>query len=334
MRKLRGLTMVMALGMAVSGTAMAEGENVGVSGGDPKNPYGTMLISENYDVITVNGVVLEGAKIIEDEGTKMIPLRAICEALDFEVTWNDEARRIELIKMPAYITLTPDEDGYTFAKTAPMKLGKAPIMRENRTYVPVNFIDEILQGAYNEEGGINITWGTETEEKVVSENEYLTAAYIKEATEEGFLVEDFSRGEVRLAVSEETVIVDAEGNEIKKEDIDTTKELLVEYSQAMTMSLPPLTNAVKITVKNENARPVLSGEITEVIKDGDKVIQLVLGDNEAVLNIGEDLDVRDTEGNVKEVEFEAGMNVRALTKGMATMSIPPQYPVSAIIVVE
>jgi len=315
MKNLRGLTMVMALGMAA--TALANG------GADP---YGTMLISENYDTITVNGTVLEDAKVIEDDGVKMIPLRAICENLGFEVTWNDEARRIELIKMPSYITLTPDEDGYTFAKTAPMQLGKAPVIVEDRTYVPINFIDEILQGSYDEEGGLNIVWGAETAGLEAT-------VYVKEITEEGLLVEDFYRGEIRLGLGEETVIVDAEGNTLTKEDIDVTKELIVEYSEAMTMSLPPLANAIKITVTKDSAKTVVEGEITEVIKEDDKVTQLVLG-QDAALNIGEELFVTDLEGNAFEGEFTVGMTVRALTNGMATRSLPPQYPTLSIIVTE
>lgn len=313
MKKLRGLSMVMALGMAVSSTAMAEE---------------AMLIAANPNNITVNGTVLENAEMLEHEGTKMIPLRAVCEALGFEVNWNEEARRIELVNLPSYITLTPDEDGYTFAKTAPMKLGKAPVMKENRTYVPLNFVDEILHGSYNEDGGINITWGVEEKTDNVS------AVYIKEVTEEGFLIEDFYRGEVRLTIGDETVIVDEEGNPVKAEDIDTSRELLVKYADIMTMSIPPLTNAVEITVTNEVAKTVLEGEITEVIKQDDKAVQLVIGDNEFVLNIGDDLIVTDAEGNEIETEFTEGMKVRALTKGMSTMSIPPQYPVTNIIVAE
>ena len=315
MKNLKGLSLVLALGMA--STALAQNTD----------PYGTMLISENHDTITVNGSVLEGSKVIEDNGTKMIPLRAICEALGFEVTWNNEARRIELIKMPAYITLTPDADGYTFAKTAPIQLGKAPILKDNRTYVPINFIDEILQGSYDEEGGLNILWGVETAGLE-------STVYVKEVTDEGFLVEDFYRGDIRIAISEETVIVDSEGNTVNKEDIDTSKELIIEYSEAMTMSLPPLANATKITVTNEIAKPVISGEITEIITEDDKIVQLILGDNENALNINEDVIVTDVEGNAKDVEFTVGMTVKALTKGMATMSIPAQYPVSSIIVID
>ena len=313
MKNLRGLSIAISLGLAT--TAMAQGTD----------PYGTMLISENYNTITVNGSVLEDSKVIEDNGTKMIPLRAICEALGFEVTWNNEARRIELIKLPAYITLTPDSDGYTFAKTAPIQLGKAPILKDDRTYVPINFIDEILQGSYDEEGGLNILWG-------VDSTGLESTVYVKEVTEEGFLVEDFYRGDIRIAISDETVIVDSEGNAVKKEDVDTSKELIIEYSEAMTMSLPPLANATKITVTNEIAKPVISGEITEIVTENDKIVQIVLGDNENALNVNEELIVTDLEGNP--VELKKGMNIKALTNGMATRSIPPQPPTISILVTD
>lgn len=395
--------MVMALGVAT--TALANGAEK------------QFAAPENNNAIIVNGNVLSGAKAVVHNGTKMIPLRAICEELGFEVTWNNDSRKIELKNIPAYITLTPDADGYTFAKTAPMQLGKAPVIIEDRTYVPINFIDEILQGTYTEDNGVSIVWGESEEDNVILgeiteiikdgdkvvqlvlgnnekilnideniavedenggkfEGEFATGmtvkavsdgiatrsippqyptkkiivcavaeketaaksvVYVKEITEEGLLVEDFYTGEMRVAISDETVITDAEGNVIKKDDIDISKELEIELSDAMTMSLPPLANATKITVTGEDAKAVISGKIVEVGTENGNVTQLVLGDGDeidAILNLGEDVAVTDTEGNVFDDEFKIGMNVRALTKGMATMSIPAQYPVSAVIIAE
>ena len=68
------------------------------------------------------------------EGNTYIPLRAICEKLGFEVNWVAESRTVELVKLPLFITFSVDEDGYTFAKTAPMKLGSAPVIVNDRTY--------------------------------------------------------------------------------------------------------------------------------------------------------------------------------------------------------
>ena len=88
----------------------------------------------------------------------MIPLRMVAEALGYKVTWNEEAERVELERLPHWITLKPGEDAYTFAKTAPMPLGKAPELVNDTTFVPVEFVREILQTEYtiSEQGEIVI----------------------------------------------------------------------------------------------------------------------------------------------------------------------------------
>ncbi len=290
--------------------------------------------TENFTSITVNGEHLEGKKTITVNDKVMIPLRAITEALGFEVTWNAEGQKIELIKMPVYITLSAGADGYSFSKTAPMMLGSAPVIFENYTYVPLNFIDEILGGTYTTVNGLDITWGEAVTEPMPEPvtDEGVTA-YAKEETEDGILIEEFARGEVRLVITEDTVIENASGEAITAEDIDFEKELYVVYSEAMTMSIPPMTNAVKITVTEEAKKEIIAGEVTEVTEDEGAVL-LTIGENEKVVVIGADTKVTNTAGEETEAEFEAGMSIRALSTGMATRSIPPQYPVSAVIVID
>lgn len=340
MKKLKNIALTLAA-LGIMSSAAAE--------------EGIMPISAQPDSITVNGTVLSGAKTVTFNGTTMIPLRAICENLGFEVDWSDEARRIELRNLPIYITLTPGTDGYTFAKTAAMKLGVAPIIAENRTYVPINFIDEILGGEYTQDNGLSITWGESSDDKTESD---AVSVYIKEKTDEGFLVEDFYRGEVRLVVSDKTVIKDADGKTITADDIDESNELLVKYSDAMAMSLPPMVNALEITKTNDIAKTVLEGKITEITTEekSGKLTQITLeidGKQNAVaiseettekteeetsktvvLNISDDTVITDAEG--KPVAIDAttaiGKNVRARTTGISTRSIPPQSPTTAIIV--
>ena len=309
MKRMKKLALVIAAGMICSVSAAAENFS---------------------DSIRVNGTALENTGIVHHENTEMIPLRAVCEALDFEVIWDGEAERIELVKLPVYITCTPYEDGYTFAKTAPMKLGVAPIMIEDKTYVPINFIDEILMGEYSkgEDGVVDISWGEEKGNEEVS-------VYIKEKTENGFLVEEFNRGEIELIVTDDTVIKNADGEIITAEEIDPTRQLTVKLSDHMTLSLPPIANALEIMETNEISKLVIEGEITEVIKKDGIVEQVVLNDNQAALNIGDDIIVNDLRTDADEnAELSEGMYVRVQTKGIATMSIPPQYPVTQINIVK
>lgn len=304
MKRLASLTLALALG-ASSVSAFAA--------------------DKNFDKITVNNMVLEDAHTITVNDKVMIPLRAIAEKLGFDVTWNGESRKIELTKLPVYITCLIGTDGYTFSRAAPMKLGSAPVIYENKTYVPLNFVDEILDGSYTTDNGLAISYGE------IAEEDSGRSVYVKEKTEDGFLIEDFEMGEVKLIVSADTEIVNANGEKIGADDIDTDMELTVTYSDVMTMSLPPITNAVKIAVTNETKKAVISGEVTEVIEDNG-AIMLTIGDNEKIVTIGEDTKITNTAGEEVEAKFEIGMTVRALTKGMATMSIPPQYPVSAVII--
>lgn len=112
-----------------------------------------MLISENPDSkIFVNDILLDKTtKTVGD--IEFLPLRAVCEALGFEVQWIEESRTIEIVNLPVYITCSPDRDGYTFARTAPMLLGAAPTLIDDLTYVPQNFIGEIVDASLIAEDG-------------------------------------------------------------------------------------------------------------------------------------------------------------------------------------
>ena len=53
-----------------------------------------------------------------------------------------------------------------------------------------------------------------------------------------------------LNISAETVIKDAQGNAVKFEDVNAGTELAsVEHAEAMTRSIPPITNATSIIVE-------------------------------------------------------------------------------------
>lgn len=106
-------------------------------------------------------LIVEGKRIDapsayrNQEGTVMLPLRAIAEALGYEVTWQGETQSVMIGKG---ISLTIGKDYYTYMKTTPIKLGTAPEIFESKTYVPLNFFREVLKmnNAYVFEGQIVI----------------------------------------------------------------------------------------------------------------------------------------------------------------------------------
>ena len=292
----------------------------------------TALAQDADRSLVVNENKIEAQYIEAEDGTVMLPLRAVCEELGFTVNWVEESRAIEIIKGAVYITCSPDFDGYAFSRMAHQPLGKAPMLVDGTTYVPSDFIGEIL-------GGRVYPW-TEPYSILVPPDvsgEYYNptvSVYATQIGENTLSVVDFERGDVLLNVSEETEIADAQGNKIALSDIDTSMQLEVVYGDTMTMSIPAQINAMKITVKEEIAKVIKEGTVTEIIKDEEgNVAQLVLGENEVALNVAAETVVKDADGNEKALsDIAVGTQLRARTNGMATMSIPAQMPTLEIMV--
>jgi len=72
----------------------------------------------------------------------MVPLRAVAEALDYEVRWEDATRSIYLNNV---ISLSIGNDYYTYARMAPIELGVAPVIVDGLTYVPLSFFREVVR---------------------------------------------------------------------------------------------------------------------------------------------------------------------------------------------
>ena len=77
------------------------------------------------------------------EGTTMVPIRKISEALGFDVLWNGEEKSVTVSKEGSeckiYIGKTEAQKGQTS-----VTLLKAPEIIEDTTYVPVRFVSESL----------------------------------------------------------------------------------------------------------------------------------------------------------------------------------------------
>ena len=296
-----------------------------------------VAMAQSDNKVIVNGNEIAADYIVNEAGDKMIPLRGVCEELGFEVNWIEESRAIEIVKMPIFITCSPDFDGYAFSRMAHQPLGTAPILVDGTTYVPVGFVSDILGGTIDTSNDISITYGQEKEEgEATPEVAAPTASvYATEIGENSLTVMDFVYGEVIVNVTEDTKITDSEGKEIKLSDIDTSMQLNVTYGETMTMSLPPMTTASKIEVTGEIAKVIKEGTVSEIIAEDGKVTQIILGENEVALNVADETIIKDAEGNAKTLaDIKEGTALRARTNGMATMSIPAQMPTIEITIFE
>lgn len=300
MKKLIGITMAAALAFSAAVTASADGN------------------------ITVNGKNIDKT-YIENGGVKMIPLRAVCESLGFTVDWDGEARKIEISKLPMYITCSPDKDGYTFAKTAPQLLGTAPVLQDGTTYVPVSFISEIMEGSVENGDDLKISLS----DVAVEPENAAASVYITEINKEAksITVEDFDLGTVCVNITDETEIIDSKGEKLSFDALTDERQIKITYNDAMTASLPPITNAVKIEVTDEIPQDIISGTVAEILNENEKIAQIEIEKDgrKTVLNISDETEIKTIDGSALKAEnIKKDDVLRVMTTGISTMSIPPQ----------
>lgn len=192
--------------------------------------------------VTINGNAIENANAIEENGATYIAVRPIADALDLNVEWNGDTKTVVVTNGgPLYITFQIGVNGYTFAKTAPMELSGAPILVNSTTYVPADVFTDLLQYTVtNENGTVNIV----TEDKEIATG----FGTVSEVSDEEILFNDEIKGEVRLNKSDNVKVTDENGNSVDINSITVGTKLTVEYSDAETMSLPPLNNPISIIV--------------------------------------------------------------------------------------
>ena len=292
----------------------------------------------NMDTLSINGNKIEDAHILSVDGEAFVPVRALCEGLGMEVQWDNDAWMVTIVDMPLYVTFSPTSDGYTFARTAPMQLGSSPVLKDGKTYVPVRFIDEILKKEFTieEDGDINVT--------AKIDNSIGAIVLGKETTEQGtsITVMDSKRDEEVVAnITNETVITDADGNALTADALVENAEIRIEYADFMTMSIPPMTNAVKIEFlgvieKEETAEDAKVVTILEkATEDGVTSITIFDADrnSDIVVNIAEETTITDKDGNkLTADDLATGKDVVIEYADFMTMSIPPMSNATKIII--
>lgn len=92
------------------------------------------------DIVVNNKIIDASAAYTNAKGIVMVPLRAISEALGYDVKLIGNTIHIGIVS-----SMTIGEDYYTFAKMAPFKLGTAPeLINQNTTFVPLSYFKEVL----------------------------------------------------------------------------------------------------------------------------------------------------------------------------------------------
>ena len=100
------------------------------------------------DKVRVNGteIALEIRSNNELTGLegKFLPVRAISEALGYEVKWDGDLKAITIGTTPMGINFNIDVNLYNKARMMPRELSGAPVILKDLTYVPQEFFSELL----------------------------------------------------------------------------------------------------------------------------------------------------------------------------------------------
>ncbi len=281
--------------------------------------------------ILLNGEVLDADTYVDGDNV-MLPLRALCEKLGFVVGYDAQSTMITLVRGVQYITMYPTKDEYTFSKMAPMSLGIAPQLIDDRTYVPVSFVENILQGVGCEvfqNGEIVIT------DPAKAENTYRVVTALEDINEGSVLVMDEILGEVIITFAEETIF-----QGIAQADIKNGTEFMVEYlDNAATMSLPAQAVAKNVmsvelyeeTFPVEIASVAFAGTVKEV---GEDFVLVETENGEIQLNVSEETNIHHAMNRriYKINDLEAGMKVSGTHSEAATFSLPPQSAAIEIVI--
>ncbi|MDO4300979.1 MAG: copper amine oxidase N-terminal domain-containing protein [Clostridia bacterium] len=207
----------------------------------------------------IDGKIVDNSSVIEENGTTYISVRPIAESLGLDVEWIGETKTVIISNGgPLYITFSIGKNGYTFAKTSPMPLSGAPIVVNSAAYVPTDVLTELLSYKTEENDNIlNIITNSNSQEDETTSGQAVNTDKIKadgyagivtEVSDDEILFNDSVRGEVRLSKSSNVKVTDLNGNTVDIDSITVDTKLVVEYGEAMTMSIPPLNNPVSIVV--------------------------------------------------------------------------------------
>ena len=147
--------------------ALASISSMGVSAMAANDTGEPMVIAPAPSVVAtaqrqfvVNGKAMQLDSYTTENGTLMVPVRALAEALGFKVTWNNGEVNINDGEMQCdlrigeenYFVYTAIKD--VIGMSAPFTLGSAPVLKNDKTYVPVKLFVPLFG---NNDAAVQIT---------------------------------------------------------------------------------------------------------------------------------------------------------------------------------
>lgn len=144
MKKTTSIILSGILTLSAMGTVFAENDNeeILLTSAAPQTAY----------TLTVNNDRID-AEIYSENNHIMVPLRALSEMLGFAVTWDDNNKSIVLDNKTVKTSIIIGQDRYYMSASpstgligmsAPSPLGAAPVLKDSKTYVPIEMFGLLL----------------------------------------------------------------------------------------------------------------------------------------------------------------------------------------------
>jgi hypothetical protein len=296
-----------------------------------------------HHVLVVNdkGLNPQDHKVYYKGDTLMIPLRVVADSLGYKVQWDAETRVVELVKESHSVVVVPGKDHYCFGEMAPTKLGTSAEITDSKTYVPLNFLTDILKVKVymDETGGVNIKSQNQTEKVTLLEMEGEIVNINQTEKGTSILIKDpLSNNEfdnrIVLHINENTPIVNPlTDKNLYIKDLKVGDSVRAFYGPALTKSLPPQGVGKKIELLDKVT--VTKGVITAITSNDYGTKRISIGDHEngIVLHICDDTTIV-TKDN-KKLQFKdlkKGMEIETYHSMIMTYSLPPITSAMKIVV--
>ncbi len=307
-----------------------------ISAPTPQDSYGGLKF-----VLVINGKGFspeENPIYVGAKNEMMIPIRAAAEALGYKLTWKPDSQSLEMIQGNQWLTLQIGQDQYGFAKML-VPLEVAPELTNEKTYVPLSYFEKVmkLQVKTDATGTIHIdSKKQESGEQAANTTKQGTVTSITYRDKGGEIgLNGYGHG-VRLNISDETEIVSDTNQKLTLADLQLGMSIEAEHSPVMAMSMPPMTHAKKIIVKQSPAAQQTlgtAGEIEEITSSAEGRTRLTIKGNKlsdgshdtVILNVAGDTPVIGTKDNqpVAANQLKKGDKVYGFYGPILTKSLPP-----------
>lgn len=119
--------------------------NYTVGAADPLAGRSVVMTIGSSEYVVNNQIITgDAAPFVDNNWRTMVPIRALAEAFDAEVNWDNDARTVTInYDANTQIVMTIGEDTYT-VNGADKTMDTEPVIQGDRTYVPIRFAAEAL----------------------------------------------------------------------------------------------------------------------------------------------------------------------------------------------